>query len=115
VRWLIAGWADECLGFKARDAHPARTTLSGVPDYYLGAVDPASLGAKPANAEPFSASSYFDQLYEYALVLIKRARPTSVDLSPEDTDRYRGAPIIPARTVRSATAASRRTSGCSNA
>src|SRR5262245_8561457 len=36
VRWLIEGWADQCLGFKAKGAHPVKGTSSGQPDYYLG-------------------------------------------------------------------------------
>ncbi len=91
VQWLIAGWADHCLAFKARGAAPARTAVNGQPDYFLAPLAPG------ANSEPFSASSYFDQLYEYALVLINRGKAYVCDLSPEDTDKYRGAPDQPGR------------------
>ncbi len=112
VKWLIAGWADHCLGFKAKGATPARTTVNGLPDYYLApialpgdwpgqtpgtqqrATVPASLSDY---AEPFSASSYFDQLYEYALLLIQKGNAYVCDLSPEDTDKYRGAPDRPGK------------------
>src|SRR5471032_952342 len=40
VKWLIAGWADHCLGFKPKGAHPAAVLLNGQPDYYLGSVPP---------------------------------------------------------------------------
>jgi glutaminyl-tRNA synthetase len=91
VQWLIAGWADHCLGFKARGASPALQSVGGRPDYYLGAQTPG-----PAT-EPFSASSYFEQLYEYALELIRRGKAYVCDLSPEATDEYRGAPDRPGR------------------
>ena len=45
--------------------------------------------------EPFYASDYFQQLYEYALRLIKNGHAYVCDLSPEDTDKYRGAPDRP--------------------
>ena len=57
VQWLIAGWAEHCLAFKPKGAHPARITSNGQPDYYLGPVAPAAL-----TTEPFFASDYFDQL-----------------------------------------------------
>ncbi|MDQ5978743.1 MAG: glutaminyl-tRNA synthetase, partial [Verrucomicrobiota bacterium] len=89
VQWLIAGWADHCLGFKPQGAHPAKVTSNGQPDYYLGPVAPG------ADSEAFFASDYFDQLYEYAVELIKRGKAYVCDLSPEDTEKYRGAPDRP--------------------
>ena len=86
VQWLIAGWADHCLGFKPKGTHPAKNAAG---DYYLGPVNPG------ADSEPFFASDYFDQLYEYALELIKRGKAYVCDLSPEDTEKYRGAPDRP--------------------
>jgi len=99
VRWLIAGWADHCLGFKAKGAHPGETTVNGQPDYYLGPVDPSGLRSQVSglSAEPFFASDYFDQLYAYAVELIKRGKAYVCDLSPEDTEQYRGAPDKPGR------------------
>jgi glutaminyl-tRNA synthetase len=92
VRWLIAGWADHCLGFKARGATPAATSVAGQPDHYLAPISPAD----PA-AEPFFASDYFEQLYGYAVELIRRGRAYVCDLSAEETDAYRGAPDQPGR------------------
>ncbi len=89
VQWLIAGWADHCLGFKPKGAHPTPVTSNGQPDYYLGPVAPG------ADSEAFFASDYFDQLYEYALELIRRGKAYVCDLSPEDTEKYRGAPDRP--------------------
>jgi len=91
VKWLISGWADHCLGFKPKGASPVLHSVNGQPDYFLGPVAPG------ADSEPFSASSYFDQLYEYALVLIKKGKAYVCDLSPEDTDRYRGSPDKPGK------------------
>jgi glutaminyl-tRNA synthetase len=94
VKWLIAGWADHQLGFKRRGASPAAQTVDGKPDYYLASV-PADAGE--TNLEPFFASHYFDQLHDYAVELIKRGRAYVCDLSPKDTDEYRGAPDRPGR------------------
>ena len=91
VQWLIAGWADHCLGFKPKGAHPARVTSNGQPDSYLAPVAPG------AGSEPFFASDYFDQLYDYALELIRRGQAYVCDLNAEDTEKYRGAPDKPGR------------------
>jgi len=58
VNWLIAGWADHCLGLT------------------------------PAKA-PFYASDYFDQIYEYAVALIKKGKAYVCDMTPDQTDEYR--------------------------
>src|SRR6478609_593698 len=91
VQWLIAGWADHCLGFKPKGAQAAKLTSNGQPDYYLA---PAAPGA---GSEPFFASDYFAPLYDYALELIKRGKAYVCDLSPEDTEKYRGAPDRPGK------------------
>ena len=91
VRWLIAGWADHCLAFKPKGAHPADVTSNGQPDRYIAPVAPGE------NTEAFFASDYFDALYEYALVLIRKGKAYVCDLSPEDTDKYRGAPDQPGK------------------
>ena len=89
VKWLIAGWADHCLGFKPKGANPAAITSHGRPDFYLAPVAPGS------GTEPFFASDYFDQLYLYAVDLVKRGKAFVCDLSPEDTETYRGSPERP--------------------
>ncbi len=91
VRWLVAGWADHCLGYKPKGAHPAAQTVAGKNDFYLASVAPS------AAAEPFFASDYFEALYGYAVELIKRGLAYVCDLSPEDTDAYRGSPDKPGR------------------
>src|ERR1700712_353591 len=91
VKWLIAGWADQCLGFKPKGATATQKPVNGQPDYYLAPVAPGP------NTEPFFASDYFDQVYEYAETLIKHGKAYVCDLSPEDTDKYRGAPDQPGK------------------
>jgi glutaminyl-tRNA synthetase len=83
VRWLIAGWADHVLGLKR--AGTVRERLVG-PE-----AEPGQGG------EPFYASDYFEQLYEYALELVRAGKAYVCDLTPEDMDTYRGAPDQPGR------------------
>jgi len=91
VQWLIAGWADHCLGLKSKGSTPAPAEVGGKPDFYLG---PAAAGAA---AEPFFASDYFDQLYEFAVRLIRQGKAYVDDLSAEQIEAYRGAPDKPGR------------------
>jgi glutaminyl-tRNA synthetase len=89
VNWLISGWADDKLGLKPKGKTPEATTSHGKPDFHIATVE------KSQSTEPFYASDYFDQLYEYAIQLIKKGKAYVCDLSPEDTDKYRGAPDRP--------------------
>jgi len=79
VKWLIEGWADHTLRFK----HVGDTTAQRVPP--------------DADTEPFYASDYFQQLHDYAVALIKAGKAYVCDLTPEQTDEYRGAPDKPGR------------------
>jgi glutaminyl-tRNA synthetase len=96
VKWLIAGWADHCLGYKPKGAHPTPQTIGGRDDFYLGAVPPSE-SSGTASSEPFFASDYFEQLYAYAVELIRRGKAYVDDLTPEETDAYRGAPDRPGK------------------
>jgi len=80
VKWLIGGWADHVLRFKRLG------DTSGKP------ADPGD-----AAAEPFYASDYFQQLHDYAVALIKAGKAYVCDLTPEQTDLYRGAPGEPGK------------------
>ncbi|MCX6955450.1 MAG: glutamate--tRNA ligase family protein, partial [Verrucomicrobia bacterium] len=91
VKWLVAGWADHCMGFKPKGATPAAVSSDGKPDFYLAPVPPGP------GAEPFFASDYFDQLYLYAVELIRRGKAFVCDLTPEETEAYRGAPDKPGK------------------
>ncbi|NDA66294.1 MAG: glutamine--tRNA ligase, partial [Verrucomicrobia bacterium] len=88
VNWLIAGWADDKLGLKARGATPATQLVNGKSDFHLapvaGTPDPSA-----QTLEPFYASDYFTQIHAYAVQLIEKGKAFVCDLSPEDTDEYR--------------------------
>ena len=106
VNWLISGWASQNLGLKSKGKTPDTSTSNGKPDFHLApafgsAAVPAaaaSPGPEPSKRdapetgallEPFYASDYFDQLYEYAIALIKKGQAYVCDLTPEETDEYR--------------------------
>ncbi|MDB6167638.1 MAG: glnS [Verrucomicrobia bacterium] len=94
VKWLVAGWADHCLGFKAKGATPVAQMVNDRADYHIAAVSP---GPGVTGAEPFFASHYFEQLYLYAVALIRKGQVYVCDLSAEETEDYRGAPDRPGR------------------
>ncbi len=91
IRWLIAGWSDAQLSFKPAGAAPTITTHDGRTDYYAPPAEPG------APAEPFFASDYFDALYVYAEQLIERGHAFVCDLTPEETEAYRGSPTEPGK------------------
>jgi glutaminyl-tRNA synthetase len=93
VQWLIAGWADHCRGLKPKGKTPATNPVSGQPDFHLPAVVPPH--PQSLELEPFYASDYFDQIYAYAVRLIEKGLAYVCDLSPEDTDKFRGTPDRP--------------------
>ena len=91
VRWLIAGWADHCLGLKPAGA----TALASGRDFHLpGARAPGSATAGPdaLSHEPFRASDYFDALHAFAVRLIEVGKAYVCDHTAEEVDRMRGAP-----------------------
>ena len=96
VNWLISGWADERLGLKPKGANPEPKAVGDKPDFHLApaAASPIAHGQSPI-LEPFYASDYFGPVYEYALQLVKKGLAYVCDLSPDDTDKYRGAPDRP--------------------
>ncbi len=91
VNWLISGWASDQLGLKPKGKTPETTTTNGKPDFQLAPASPTG------SVEPFYASDYFDQIYEYAVALIKKGKAFVCDLSPADTEAYRGAPDRPGK------------------
>jgi glutaminyl-tRNA synthetase len=87
VNWLIAGWADDKLGLKPKGKTPETVTSNGRPDFFLA---PSTLDPRPSTGiEPFYASDYFDQIYEYAIALVKKGNAYVCDLTPDETDEYR--------------------------
>ena len=98
VNWLIGGWADDNLGFKPKGKTPETQTVNGKSDFYLAPVLKSEIGNRKSEMlEPFYASDYFDQIYEYAVALIKKGKAYVCDLSAADTDAYRGAPDRPGK------------------
>src|SRR4051812_33387323 len=97
VTWLIGAWADDRLGLKPKGALPGSKPVNGTTDFYLAPQYRAGKEAVGGNLEPFYASDYFDQIYEYAVALIKKGAAYGCDLSPADTDAYRGAPDRPGK------------------
>ncbi len=91
VRWLTAGWADHCMGFKPKGRPPEARPAGGRLDFYAAPAGPN------VPAEPFFASDYFDQLHAFALELIRRGRAYVCDLTAEEVDAYRGPPDKPGR------------------
>src|SRR5690606_22835396 len=74
VKWLISDWAEPVLGYKAKGAHPVEQPVGGKTDHYIAPTSSANDG------EPFFASDYFEQLYSYALELIKKGKAYVCDL-----------------------------------
>lgn len=94
VRWLISGWADDKLGLKTRGEKATQQKVGERNDFVLEAVP----GAAPSPAfEPFYASDYFPQLYVFARELITKGLAYVDDLSPQETDEYRGSPDRPGK------------------
>jgi glutaminyl-tRNA synthetase len=97
VKWLIAGWADQVLGLKSKGKTADIQELDGRHDFSL---QPTVLEKVPLNSaigqsqpegkgEPFYASDYFEQFFEYAVQLIAKGKAYVDELSPTDTDSYR--------------------------
>src|ERR1017187_5378440 len=93
VHWLIDGWADNVLGLKPKGMGAGEQTVNGKADFQIAAA------AQPFRVpvEPFYASDYFPQIYEYALALVRKGKAYVCDLSPEETEQYRGSPDRPGK------------------
>jgi glutaminyl-tRNA synthetase len=82
VNWLINGWADDKLGLKGKGQTPVAQTINGKTDFFLAPT-------AGQDGQPFYASDYFDQIYEFAVELIKKGKAFVCDLTPDHTDEYR--------------------------
>jgi glutaminyl-tRNA synthetase len=90
VNWLISDWADDKLGLKPKGQTPETIAEEGKRDFYLPAVTKSEIGNRKSEMfEPFYASDYFDQIYEYAEKLIEKGLAFVCDLTPDETDEYR--------------------------
>ena len=98
VQWLIAGWADSCLGFKPAGAVARHDVHDGREDFHLPAVTAAN--AEGRRLEAFRASDYFEALHAYAIRLIERDQAYVCDHTAEEVDRMRGAPGRPGQESR---------------
>lgn len=74
VNWMISAFG-EAHGFRVQDSDSASTTPA----------EPRIL-----NPEPFYASDYFQQLYDWAIQLINEGKAYVCDLSAEDVRAHRG-------------------------
>ncbi len=95
VSWLIAGWADDKLGLKPKGKTAEPQTINGKKDFFLPPVVGKSYC--DSDLEPFYASDYFEQIYEFALQLIHKGKAFVCDLSAKETEEYRGAPDRPGK------------------
>ena len=84
VQWLIDGFADDRLGLKRQGATPIAQEINGRQDFHLGSVPAGTPGS-----EPFYASDYFEQIYQFAVQLIRLGKAYVCDMPPEETDEYR--------------------------
>ena len=78
------------------DTNPAKEDIEYVEsiqadvNWLIGGWAEKELGLTPAKA-PFYASDYFDQIYEFAVALIKKGKAFVCDLTPDQTDEFRRA------------------------
>ena len=78
------------------DTNPAKEDIEYVEsiqadvNWLIGGWAEKELGLTPAKA-PFYASDYFDQIFEFAIALIKKGKAFVCDLTPDQTDEYRRA------------------------
>jgi len=100
VNWLIGDWAEDRLGLKTKGKTPETISGDGKRDFFLPPIFGTSETERKNSAtkfEPFYASDYFDQIYDYAEQLIERGKAFVCDLSPTDMEFYRGAPDRPGK------------------
>src|ERR1039457_3594702 len=92
VNWLIGGWAEDRLGLKPAGMTPEAIAGNGERDFYIPPVFGTSEAERKNSAaklEPFYASDYFDQIYDYAEQLIEKGNAVVCDMTPDQTDEYR--------------------------
>ena len=92
VNWLIGGWAEDRLGLKHAGKAPEAKTVEGKNDFFQPPVFGTSESERKhsdVKLEPFYASDYFDQIYEFAVALIKKGKAFVCDMTPDQTDEFR--------------------------
>ena len=90
------------------DTNPVKEDI-----YYVNAIveDMDWLGVD-YGGQPLYGSDYFDQMYEYAVYLIKKGKAYVCDLSQDEIREYRGTLTEPGGKVLTATVRWKKTSGC---
>jgi len=83
---LIGGWPTIVSGLKPVGKTPETITSNGKKDFYLPAIGFGLSAEASAKAEAFYASDCFDQIYEYALILIKKGKAYVCDHTTEEVD-----------------------------
>ncbi len=97
VNWLIADWAEDRLGLKPQGKTPETISGDGKRDFYQPPIFGTSEAERKNSTipfEPFYASDYFGQIYDYAEQLIEKRQ--SVRLRS-----FGGGPGIVSRRARS--------------
>jgi glutaminyl-tRNA synthetase len=92
VNWLIGGWAEDRLGLKHSGKAPEEKNVEGKKDFFQPPVFGTSESERKHSSvklEPFYASDYFDQIYEFAIALIKKGKAFVCDMTPDQTDEFR--------------------------
>jgi glutaminyl-tRNA synthetase len=90
VNWLISAWADDKLGLKPKGKTPETIAEEGKRDFYLPPVTKSEIGNRKSEMfEPFYASDYFDQIYDYAEQLVEKGKAFVCDMPPDQMDDYR--------------------------
>jgi glutaminyl-tRNA synthetase len=89
VNWLVSGWADDQLGLKPKGKTPETIAEEGKRDFYFPPALSTPDSQLSTPVEPFYASDYFDQLYDYAEQLIEKGKAFVCDMTPEQIDEYR--------------------------
>jgi glutaminyl-tRNA synthetase len=92
VNWLIGAWAEDRLGLKQHGKEPEAKSVEGKADFFMPPVFGTSEAERKhsdAKLEPFYASDYFDQIYEFAVALIKKGKAFVCDMTPDQTDEFR--------------------------
>jgi glutaminyl-tRNA synthetase len=92
VNWLIGAWAEDRLGLKQHSKAPETKSVDGKTDFFMPPVFGTSEAERKhsdVKLEPFYASDYFDQIYEFAVQLIKKGTAFVCDMTPDQTDEYR--------------------------
>ncbi len=69
IHWLIDGWAEKNLGLKPKSEGGDQRSEN--------------------RSAPFFASDYFEQIYAFAVQLVRKGKAYVCDLSAEQTDEYR--------------------------